>query len=513
MTRHRKFLKAEKARTKLKGANLPKGLNVTKTEFKVRKIVIPELKKKELEPGARPRYTVQECLTKLNHSNLSHRLEGISCLKRMLETNFDEIKNQFLAKIVQAISAMSIDIEREVRREASQFLGSIFCKLGEATMEPFFDIICCYLRCAMTHITPSIQEDSLLLLDTLLVQLPSLVADKKNKILENFLDMISKLKNDSQPTRTLTVRLGSKLSSNKWRIRVLERLDSLFAAIVSEERKAKHGKLIQSKPDVDENQKMDEGVFVSPDENEEVFDPLDNLPDFSDIIISTTEAGTVTIKDEGEKIKLYIEAIVPLLFETWIEAKSDEGNTIQPKNAIITTETAQNLRLVLKVLIHLISLVRLYECDQLNELSNWFKVQFFNDFLQHFLNGFPYRLFVRPGKKQNERKGQKKDNELVDNVFFQNLSISKIFILHGSSGQDEAQAVLEYLKYCTTHIHELQDNTNLFLSLLRGIFTEVSSFIVIFIIFFYKSIKVLKFMDLPPINPPTNHLELQLQLP
>lgn len=42
MTRHRKFIKSEKAKTKLKGAKLPKGLNVTKTEFKVRKIVIRE---------------------------------------------------------------------------------------------------------------------------------------------------------------------------------------------------------------------------------------------------------------------------------------------------------------------------------------------------------------------------------------------------------------------------------------------------------------------------------------
>lgn len=33
-------MKSEKAKTKLKGAKLPKGLNVTKTEFKVRKIVI-----------------------------------------------------------------------------------------------------------------------------------------------------------------------------------------------------------------------------------------------------------------------------------------------------------------------------------------------------------------------------------------------------------------------------------------------------------------------------------------
>lgn len=42
MTRHKTFLKSEKTKTKLKGAKLPKGLNVTKTEFKVRKIVIRE---------------------------------------------------------------------------------------------------------------------------------------------------------------------------------------------------------------------------------------------------------------------------------------------------------------------------------------------------------------------------------------------------------------------------------------------------------------------------------------
>lgn len=42
MTRYKKFVKSEKAKTKLKGAKLPKGLNVTKTDFKIKKIVIRE---------------------------------------------------------------------------------------------------------------------------------------------------------------------------------------------------------------------------------------------------------------------------------------------------------------------------------------------------------------------------------------------------------------------------------------------------------------------------------------
>lgn len=42
MSRHRKFIKSEKTKTKLKGNKLAKGLNVTKTDFKIKKIIIRE---------------------------------------------------------------------------------------------------------------------------------------------------------------------------------------------------------------------------------------------------------------------------------------------------------------------------------------------------------------------------------------------------------------------------------------------------------------------------------------
>lgn len=44
MPKHKKMLKSEKAKIKLnlKGAKLPKGLNVTKTDFKIKKIVIKD---------------------------------------------------------------------------------------------------------------------------------------------------------------------------------------------------------------------------------------------------------------------------------------------------------------------------------------------------------------------------------------------------------------------------------------------------------------------------------------
>lgn len=89
----------------------------------------------------------------------------------------------------------------------------------------------------MTHIDISIQEDSLFLLDILLTHTPSLVATHSNKIMENFFDLISKLRVNSKPGRTLTVNLNSKQTTIKWRIKVLNRLKNMLGAIYNEKQK------------------------------------------------------------------------------------------------------------------------------------------------------------------------------------------------------------------------------------------------------------------------------------
>lgn len=86
----------------------------------------------------------------------------------------------------------------------------------------------------MTHIDTNIQEDSLLLLDNLLATVPFLVATNSNKILPNFFDLISKLRTDAKPGRTLTVNLGNKIIGIKWRVKVLNRLYSILDAIIIE---------------------------------------------------------------------------------------------------------------------------------------------------------------------------------------------------------------------------------------------------------------------------------------
>lgn len=257
MTRHKKFVKSEKAKTKLKGAKLPKGLNVTKTDFKIRKIVIRDQIRgtAETESGLIVRssnikvfnfsllilsyrrdssisISNQELISKLQHHNSTNRNEGLRYLKDLMVDHPQEA-SKHLGTIIQGVCQLALDIEKDVRRECFKAVNVIFATQTPDLILPFFNVITSYLRCAMTHINIQIQEDSLNLLDCLLLYTPTLVASNSDSIFSCFLDMISKLRTESKPERTLTVNLGSEQTSVKWRSKVLDRLLGILKAIVN----------------------------------------------------------------------------------------------------------------------------------------------------------------------------------------------------------------------------------------------------------------------------------------
>lgn len=84
----------------------------------------------------------------------------------------------------------------------------------------------------MTHIDPRIQNDSLLFLDVLLKLVPSIVTNNYSRIMDNFLDMISKLRIESKSERSLTLNLNSKISTIKWRVNVLQKLQLMLQVLV-----------------------------------------------------------------------------------------------------------------------------------------------------------------------------------------------------------------------------------------------------------------------------------------
>lgn len=124
-----------------------------------------------------------------------------------------------------------IDPERKVRTAVTKTLEAILVLTTSEKLEPFFEILFSYLKCALTHIQPQIQEDSLQILDSLLNHLPELMAQNADKLLPTVFTLISKLKESSKLGKTLTIHLGKKVSSGKWRTMVLLRLRNILEAM------------------------------------------------------------------------------------------------------------------------------------------------------------------------------------------------------------------------------------------------------------------------------------------
>lgn len=176
-------------------------------------------------------------LSKLQHHNSSNRNEGLRFLNEII-THHPQETSKHLGAIIQGICQLALDIEKDVRKECFKALSLVFASQTSNLISPFFNIVTSYLRCAMTHINIQIQEDSLLLLDCLLTYSPALVASNSDAIFSCFLDMISKLRTESKPERTITTNLGRKLTSVKWRSKVLDRLLGILKAIVEYRRLA-----------------------------------------------------------------------------------------------------------------------------------------------------------------------------------------------------------------------------------------------------------------------------------
>ena len=85
--------------------------------------------------------------------------------------------------------------------------------------------------------------DSLQVLDIFLDKFPSLIASHSTRLLPNFIGLISRPrqiradasghKQQKSSSATLLVNPNSQMSTQKWRVRVIERIGKLFDAIAS----------------------------------------------------------------------------------------------------------------------------------------------------------------------------------------------------------------------------------------------------------------------------------------
>ena len=439
--RHIKNLKSEKAKVKLKaskkGKQLPKGLNITNTSFKTKKIVIQEQLKQQDSSEILSRrklnvkviisfyfknpcnsntimFQFQDLLSRLQHYNSTVRQDAVKELKEILTHHSSEILSMYLNSLLQGICSLSLDKERDIRRESLKVLNMILSPVSSDQLYPFCDILISYLNCSMTHINPSIKEDSLLFLDVLIQNCNSLLAEKSKKILPNFLEMISKLRIETQPGRQLTTNLNSKTTSVKWRNKVLSSLEKILTAIVQSKIKRKSYSNYSVKT-VQGSEKITYAPIFS------------NNLEICDINFGRDDYDSISEEDLNSKeFDKYIDALLPLMFDSWTEACPKEK--IPGSESVISNEAAILLNNILDITQALIELLEFLESERTISSSLRFKKNFQEAFVKNLMIRFPYEEKNASNQKSKKRQEDFLNENLNTSCLEQNLGICHIFI-------------------------------------------------------------------------------------
>ena len=177
---------------------------------------------------------LQEVLSHLQHYNAGMKHDALQGLKELITTD-PSILQSHLPVILERLSELFVDKDNVVRSAVLKILKNVFHKISLSQLRPFFPVISAHICCAMTHIQDDIQLDSLPLLDLCLELYPSLVISSTSQLLPNFIEQISHQSQSGNGSkakeRTLLVNPNSKLSSKKWRIKVLDRLTHFLKAL------------------------------------------------------------------------------------------------------------------------------------------------------------------------------------------------------------------------------------------------------------------------------------------
>lgn len=368
-------------------------------------------------------------------------------MKDILSQNSMNILSSQLHSLLQGIASLSLDREKSVRRDSLKALNLILKPVSNDQLEPFFDIVISYLSCAMTHIDPSIKEDSLLFLDVLAENCGSLLARNSNKVLPNFLDMISKLRADTRVERQLTTSLNSKQTSVKWRINVLSRLGNILTSMINV-------KNFERSNDNDLHSSIEETIFVEEDTT--------HVPVFKTNHLKTRQINLSKGQDVNiqvgnnldlEELKQFIQVLMPLMIESWMEVAPKQNETIQ-SNLVISNEASHLLNTMMKIMELLVKYVDIFETEcGIRTIGDWFDANFRIMFEKNVIDNFPYsetKTFAKLKKRQDDFTSVQVNTKCLE----QNLAICHVYIWLSSrnftngnivSARNTSRRVLQYL--------------------------------------------------------------------
>ncbi|KAF2899641.1 hypothetical protein ILUMI_06533 [Ignelater luminosus] len=472
LQRHKKVLRSEKAKVKLKAKSpktkfLPKGANVTDVNFKVKPIVIREQLKindNADESLTRRKLSYKDLLSRLNHHNLSSKCEALLGLNELINESSSAFVEQHLCELLHGVCKLLLDIESKAREKARKSLADILKNVSAPEkLSPFFHILTSYVTCAMTHIKRNVQEDSILVLDAYLEHAPMLIFKYFDKLFDSFLSLISKLRTDSKLSRTISDNLNSKLTSIKWRIKVLRRLQLLLKIYIDENNRFTEQKksncVIVHESQVNCHIPISTGLEIYP--------------------LGVLNSSSIKEIDSNDKLT-YAEILIPLLYETWAEvAPLISTGSRQNGATILQLEAASVLSCITNIYYLLWKLTKLQTNKNNKEVIRVFLLKNHQRFMSHLLNQYPY--YQHGNRKQAITKDMKLLELNMDaKCVNENLLIAYMFaVLYRTFPSQfyitKAQEILNYLEICLINRSYVPNKSiQILISVLRVIFFENS---------------------------------------
>ncbi|XP_050423883.1 testis-expressed protein 10 [Adelges cooleyi] len=402
---HKKFLKKEKSKVKLKISHktlLPKGQNVTDTNFKVKKIVLQgQLRERgEHEILSKGNLNIKELLTRLNHHNLWQRQSALEGLNDLVAFYPPQTMAVHLSSFLEAASRLTLDCESDIRKLAVKLLSSVLSAVNEEQVAPSFEIVTRYLACAMSHINSAVRETSLKVLEVLIEKNPKLTATHcQSVVLPGFLDLISSKLSDTG-SRKLTIQINDQSSTSVWRLKVLNSLRSLLSAVVENTSQESKSSVVLNRT-------------VNWKDSCHLCVPLYNEHSFKVAPLDLNIKRMCEVNSSMNEIQKYTVSLMPLLIDTFLEVAP--GKRENKNSSELSVQTVSILKCIIEIILLLWKIFQ--HSDNPSELMLWFSDSYGDKICQTFFStGFPYYM-LNTGGTTDKVKKHKTDADVVLDLF------------------------------------------------------------------------------------------------
>lgn len=346
-------------------------------------------------------------LKRLEHHNTKHRQESLKELKEILTIHPAETVISPLQPLLRGILSLTLDAEKTIRRDAIKIIRLILSQI-KAENFVYTNVIVPYLSCTMTHINPSVREDSLLLLDTINESCSSVIIENQSKIIPQLMDLISQLHTDSS-RRSLSSNLSARMTTVRWTTKILLSLVKTFDVIVSS----------TSKLEKDENSPHE--IFVD-DSKDQFYQPIFvNRNLIAPCSIKFNNETSENAEEFSQGILSHVDELLPLIFESWVEISTKDN--FNRNN--LTDDEVELLRSIVLVFQSVISYIDTLEADSKTEQL---KVKFQSLFVKRIFESFPYSKQVRTEKPGRKKRQEDFVTNLVDGCDEENLVLCLVYV-------------------------------------------------------------------------------------